>query len=207
MSAPAANACGGALLYPEKLGFDQRLHQRGTVDRDKRTVATPAEFVNLPRHELLSRPGFAFDQAREIRGGHAFDTLAQPLHHEARSDERRGAVTARRLGTILDASGALRLDRGVDEQVAVPAGRRVAAAERGDDVESAALLDVEQRRRGLAPGLPAAGGEDEDVPAENPRAAEDPEERGVGPAHAPDQPRQHRVPLHRDPGSPAARAA
>ena len=64
LPAPAAHAGRRALLDAEQLRFEQRLDERGAVDRDERTVAPPAQLVNLPRDQLLAHAALA--QKRRI---------------------------------------------------------------------------------------------------------------------------------------------
>ena len=55
LAAPAAHAGGRALLDAEQLRLEQRLDQRGAVDRDEGSVSAPAQLVNLTRDQLLAR--------------------------------------------------------------------------------------------------------------------------------------------------------
>jgi len=60
---PSAHASGRPLLDPEQLRLEQRFDNRGAVHRDERTVAPWREFVDLPRHELLSHTAFPRDRS------------------------------------------------------------------------------------------------------------------------------------------------
>src|SRR5881409_2303847 len=86
-----------ALLVAEQLRLEQRLGQRGAVDRDERTAAPRRARVDRARDELLARAALALD---EHRGGAVCDLL----------DERHGSAEG----------GAGADDRALLEQVVEP---------------------------------------------------------------------------------------
>ena len=59
LAAPSAHAGGRPVLDAEELRFEQRLDDRGAVDRDERALAPAAQLVDLPRDELLAGARFA----------------------------------------------------------------------------------------------------------------------------------------------------
>src|SRR5262249_41550479 len=62
-SRPAfARASERSLLMPEKLAFDQRLWQRGAVDRDKRAIVPRAQTMNRARDHLFAGAALAGDK-------------------------------------------------------------------------------------------------------------------------------------------------
>ena len=72
--APAARALRagkGARAIAEKLGFDQRLGQARTVDRDELACGVRAGVVHRPGKNLLARTGFAAQQHRRAPRNHA----------------------------------------------------------------------------------------------------------------------------------------
>ena len=95
LAAAPADAGRRPLFDAEELGLEQRLDERGAVDGDKRTVAPPAQLVELARHQLLADAALALQQHREVGRGHALEPGTERLHRRRRSDERRGAIAFR----------------------------------------------------------------------------------------------------------------
>ena len=65
---------------PNSSASSKRLDERRAVDRDERSVAPPAQLVNLPGHEFLAHAGLAFQKDGEIGRRHPLDRRAQRLH-------------------------------------------------------------------------------------------------------------------------------
>jgi hypothetical protein len=93
LASSAADTGGRAILDAEQLGLEQRFDERGAIDGDEGAVASPAQFVDLARDELLSDAAFAFEQHREVGDRHALDRSAERGHDRGRSDQRRRAVS------------------------------------------------------------------------------------------------------------------
>ena len=71
LAAPAPHAGGGAVLDAEQLGLEQRLDERGAVDRHERPGAARAQLVDLPGDQFLARAALALDEHGEVGGRHA----------------------------------------------------------------------------------------------------------------------------------------
>ena len=79
---------------PEQLRFEQRLGQRGAVDRDERPVPPRALIVNHADQEFLARSALARDQHGDVERRDAGGLLEHVLHRVAAHDEtlRRGVL-------------------------------------------------------------------------------------------------------------------
>ena len=66
LAALAIGAGKGAGLVPEKLRFDERRWQRGSVDHNHRSVASGAEAMERIGDKLLAGPALAPDQDRDL---------------------------------------------------------------------------------------------------------------------------------------------
>ena len=82
----AAHAGRRPILDAEQLGFEKRLHQRCAVQCDERAAAARADVVDLPRHELLPRSAFPFDEDGKGCRRDPLDPVAHAAHDGARSD-------------------------------------------------------------------------------------------------------------------------
>ena len=74
-------------FVPEEFAFEEVLHDRAAVDRDKRPAGTLAVEVDRPRDELFPCPALAVDQHRSVRHRHLFDRVEDPLHGRALTDD------------------------------------------------------------------------------------------------------------------------
>src|SRR5215831_15532336 len=70
----------GAADVPEELALEQGGREGRAVDRLEWRLPTGALCVDRPRHQLLSRPGFAPDQHGAMRRGDASDQGEDRLH-------------------------------------------------------------------------------------------------------------------------------
>src|SRR4029077_11327544 len=77
-----------ALLVPEDLAFEERLGNRGAVDRNERKSGARAELMNRLRDELLAGPRLARDEHRRARRRRLLDDLVDLPHLGAVADER-----------------------------------------------------------------------------------------------------------------------
>ena len=73
----------GALLVAEELAFEQRLGQRGAIDRHARLVGACAVAMNGARHQLFARSALAEDQDGNLPRRHARDELVYVAHARA----------------------------------------------------------------------------------------------------------------------------
>src|SRR5687767_5119014 len=92
LAAAAAYTGGGALLDSKQFRFNQRLDQRGAIDRHERSVPARTKRMDLAGHELLADAALAFDQNGEIRIGDTLDTIAQQSHGLAGANQRRSTI-------------------------------------------------------------------------------------------------------------------
>ena len=85
-------AVGGAgeraLLVTEDLALEQRLGNRGAVDRDERKRRARTELMDRLRHELLARARFAGDEHRRLGRRRLLDHLIDLPHLRTVADER-----------------------------------------------------------------------------------------------------------------------
>ena len=88
----SADAGRRAFFDAEQLRLEERFDERRAVDGNKRSVATPADLVDLAGDQLLPYATFAFQEHREIGSGQPLDRRAQCLHDVGGSNERRRAV-------------------------------------------------------------------------------------------------------------------
>ena len=75
------------LLVSEKLGLDQRLRQRRTVERDKWLVLAQGQALQRAGDQLLARAARATDQHRRVRRRHLTDLLIHRAHFAAVADD------------------------------------------------------------------------------------------------------------------------
>src|SRR5262245_23847597 len=80
LASPASDSSRCALFNPEEFSLEQSLDDGGAIDGDERSTTTSAEVVELPGHELLARPAFAFDQHGEVSCRDSFDLRSQCVH-------------------------------------------------------------------------------------------------------------------------------
>ena len=69
-----------AALVAEQLTFQERLRDRGAIDRQKRRVTAAAMLINRPRHEFFAGAAFAEHQHRHVLRGDAANRLVKFLH-------------------------------------------------------------------------------------------------------------------------------
>src|SRR5580704_14031813 len=69
-----------ALDVAEKLGFDQRGHQRRTIDWHEGTVFARPGIVHAARHQFFSRATFSQNQDRILMLADLLNRLVDPLH-------------------------------------------------------------------------------------------------------------------------------
>ena len=86
LSAAPAHAGRRPVLDAEELGLEQRLDNRRAIDRHERPAPARADFVNLPRDQLLAGAALAVDERDEVRCRHSLDAIAHGLHDRTRSD-------------------------------------------------------------------------------------------------------------------------
>jgi hypothetical protein len=84
----ACRAGKASLLVPEYFALDQMRRDRAAVERKKRTLLAPAEFVDGLGHQFLAGPAFSGDEHIDRRIGYPPDL---PVH----GPHRRGAPTER----------------------------------------------------------------------------------------------------------------
>ena len=84
LAADGAGKC--ALLVAEQLGLEQRVGDRGAVDRDKRAVRARAQRVQRAREEFLSGAALAFEEHGGIRLARRGAAAVRPA---AAADPRR----------------------------------------------------------------------------------------------------------------------
>ena len=82
---PRRRAGEGAALVAEELALEERVRDRGAVDRDERMVAARGEHVDRPREELLARPALALEEDGGVRRGDALGLRAHGLAEPADS--------------------------------------------------------------------------------------------------------------------------
>ena len=125
----------------KELRLEQRLGDRGAVERDERPAASSAVHVQRPRHELLPRAGLAGNHHGGIRARQPFNRLVDAVHRRALADEVVGQANmgaepvgfefdAREVTHVLERDRGDRRDRRHQLEVAFVEHR--AAAARGD---------------------------------------------------------------------------
>src|SRR5207237_3872648 len=85
--APIVRAGERALLVPEDLALEQRLRNRGAIDRDERKRRSLAQLVNRLRDELLAGSRFAPDQHRCVGRRRLFDDAIDASNAGAVADD------------------------------------------------------------------------------------------------------------------------
>ena len=83
LAAAAAHAGRRAVLDAEELGLEQRFDDGRTIHRHERPAPASADFVNLPRHQLLASAALAVDERDEVRCCHSLDAIAHGPHDRA----------------------------------------------------------------------------------------------------------------------------
>src|SRR5262249_28813232 len=83
----AGGAGEGAALVTEQLRLEQRLGQRGAVDRDERLGGTARALVDRAGEELLARATLALDQHRRRRRRHLLDEHHRATEGRAATDD------------------------------------------------------------------------------------------------------------------------
>ncbi len=79
----------------EELTLEERVRNRGAIDRDEAAFASGAARVDPPGDELFPRSRFAVDEDGRVPGGDARDHFLNALHRAARADHsgrRRGRI-------------------------------------------------------------------------------------------------------------------
>ena len=99
----------------EDLRLEQRVGQRGAVDRLEAVRAAAAQLVDHPRHELLARSGRPEDQDRDVGLRRGADPLEDDEHLLVLADHLAEALDRR--GAILAADGGAPLEELVEEVV------------------------------------------------------------------------------------------
>ena len=141
-----------ALFVAEDFRLEQRVRQRGAVDRLELVGAAAAQLVDHPRHDFLARAGRPEDQHRDVRLRRGPDPLEDDQHLLVAADHLAEALNRRRAILVADGGAALeelveqvadgvllRLDERVPRRAA--AGDALRDAER--DQLADAVLDVE----------------------------------------------------------------
>src|SRR5262249_12854896 len=89
----------GALLVPEQLGLDERIGNRGRIDRHERLVASRSAMVDGPPDQLLAGAALARDQHGGGCARHLRDEAGELLHLGVITDDLVAVMTARQLAT------------------------------------------------------------------------------------------------------------
>ena len=142
-----------ALLVAEDLRLEQRVGQRGAVDRLEVLAAAAAQLVDHPRDDFLARAGRAEDQHRDVGLGRRADPLEDDQHLLVAADHFAEALHRRRL--VFGADRRAPLEERVEQPRARssslgPRGAIAAAARPGtrrDDAEVDELASGSCRRR------------------------------------------------------------
>ena len=77
LASTAADPRRRSLFDAEELGFEQRFNDGCTVHGDERSVAPPADVVELTGNELLARAALALDEDGKVGDRDAFDAVPQ----------------------------------------------------------------------------------------------------------------------------------
>src|SRR5256885_6101028 len=85
---PPRRAGERALLVAEQLRLEQRLGQRGAVDRDERAAAPRRARVDRAGDELLAGAALALDEHRRGAAGDLLEERHHPAERGARADDR-----------------------------------------------------------------------------------------------------------------------
>ena len=80
-----------ALLVAEQFALEQRLGDRGAVDRQERLVGAVGVLVDRAGDQFLAGAALAEDQHGHVLGGDAADGLVDLLHGRRAADDRVGA--------------------------------------------------------------------------------------------------------------------
>ena len=107
-----------ALLVAEDFGLEQRVGQRGAVDRLELFAAAAAQLVNHPRDDFLARAGRPQDQDGNVGLGGGADPLEDDQHLLVAADHLAKALDRRRL--IFGADGRAPLEERVQQRRQVP---------------------------------------------------------------------------------------
>ena len=142
-----------ALFVAEDFRFEQRVGQRGAVDRLELVGAAAAQLVDHPRDDFLARAGRAEDQHRDVGLRRGPDPLEDDEHLLVAADHLAEALDRRRAILVADGGAPLEeLVEQVADQRRCRAGRTrsCGAPGAGDPLRQAeageladAVLDVE----------------------------------------------------------------
>src|SRR6185295_16080855 len=99
-----------ALLEAEQLGFEQRLRDRGAVDRDEGLRCPRAQRVNRAREDFFARAALALQQRRRIRRRDLLDRSADLEHGVARGADHAGELRRTESGNEAPILGLERMD-------------------------------------------------------------------------------------------------
>ncbi len=135
-----------AALVAEELALEQRVGERGAVDRDE-AAGAPGELVQGAREDLLARPGLAADEhvhhALRDAGDHLGDPLRRRIGDGDGGEERRvGRGVQGRLEHHRDERPELEALAGANLH---PGARGDALAADANAVGAAQILDLERR--------------------------------------------------------------
>src|SRR5690606_36724056 len=138
----------GSLHVAEELALQQRLGERGAVDRHERTARPVGELVDRSCHQLLAGPRLASDQHRR---GRRRDPLDQVVHATQRgglaNDPRLAA-----LGHLPAKLGDLAPQLGIPLRLLDRQEQDVGPDRLGDVIEGAQLHRLDRRIRGVVAG-------------------------------------------------------
>ena len=81
IGAPLVRAGESPAGVSKQLCFDQRVRNRGTVDRDEASVCTSAEPMDRARHQFLARASGPVDQHCCVPARHQADPAADLEEH------------------------------------------------------------------------------------------------------------------------------
>ena len=147
---PLGGAGEGALLVPEQLRLQQRLGQRGAVDRDERPAPPGREVVDRLGDQLLAGAALALDQHRARHRRHLLDLDQHLLDRRALADDA---------GALLEPAPLDQPPRGLHHLLGP--GRlhhRLGDAEPADPLRPLGVGGLEQGE-GRDLGVPGQGGE------------------------------------------------
>ena len=94
---PVVRAGEGALFVAEDLGLEERVRQRGAVDRLQLRLRAPAQLVDHACDDFLARPGRPEDQHRDVGLGGRADPLEDDQHLLVAADHFAEALNRGRL--------------------------------------------------------------------------------------------------------------
>jgi hypothetical protein len=95
----------GAAPTPEQLDLDERLGQRGPVQRDEWPLATAAVLVDGARHELLARSRLPEEEQRRIGRDDPVETAQKTVHAAPRAHDGARTGSAASRGSPPDSGG------------------------------------------------------------------------------------------------------